>query len=151
MAIMLKIAHRGNLYGPDPEKENTIEAIFHALALGYDVEIDIWVIDGILFLGHDEPTYLFEANMLEKIGNRGWFHCKNLGALLFFKNNISNYNFFWHQQDDYTITSNGYIWTYPGKETTPHSILVYLGIPDAKTLTSSIFGLCSDNFLTAEQ
>ena len=57
---MLKIAHRGNLYGPDPERENTIEVISEALALGYDVEIDIWLVDGKLYLGHDEPTYLID-------------------------------------------------------------------------------------------
>ena len=148
---MLKIAHRGNLYGPDPEKENTLEAIFHALSLGYDVEIDIWVIGGILYFGHDEPTHIVDAFVLEKVGNHGWFHCKNLGALQFFKECGNDYNFFWHQEDDYTITSNGYIWTYPGKETTPYSILVHLGIPDKTTLAKSIYGLCSDNFLTAIQ
>ena len=25
-------------------------------------------------------------------------------------------NYFWHQTDDFTLTSHGYIWTYPGKK-----------------------------------
>jgi hypothetical protein len=24
-------------------------------------------------------------------------------------------HYFWHQEDDYTITSKGFIWVYPGK------------------------------------
>jgi hypothetical protein len=31
--------------------------ILKAIKLGYDVEIDIWVIDGAFYLGHDEPQY----------------------------------------------------------------------------------------------
>jgi len=145
---MLKIAHRGNLYGPDPERENTPDAISEALALGYDVEIDIWLVDGKLYLGHDEPTYLIDSIQLAKIGSRGWFHCKNLAVLQYFKESKINFNYFWHQNDDYTLTSNGYFWTYPGMETNPYSILVHLGIPDADTLAQSIHGICSDHFLT---
>jgi len=31
---------------------------------------------------------------------------------------------FWHQEDDVTLTSKGYIWTYPGKDLTENSIVV---------------------------
>jgi hypothetical protein len=145
---MLKIAHRGNLYGSDPEKENTLEAIFHALSLGFDVEIDIWVINDILYLGHSEPITIIDPLLLNKIGKHGWFHCKNLGALTYFKEHASDFNYFWHQEDDFTITSNGFIWTYPGKEVSMYSILVYLETPDAVTLALPLHGICSDNFLT---
>ena len=30
-------------------------------------------------------------------------------------NKIQNFNYFWHQEDDYTLTSEGYVWVYPGK------------------------------------
>ena len=36
----------------------------------------------------------------------------------------AKFNFFWHQQDDFTLTNRGYIWTYPGKCITPMSIMV---------------------------
>jgi hypothetical protein len=36
------IAHRGNLYGPDPETENTIEQAERCFAICFDVELDIW-------------------------------------------------------------------------------------------------------------
>ena len=52
-----------------------------------------------------------------------WCHAKNLEALIYLKNNnIQNY--FFHQQDDFTLTSSGYIWTYPGKSVSNNSIIV---------------------------
>ena len=38
----LYISHRGNLTGPIPEKENTVDYINDAIHQGFDVEIDIW-------------------------------------------------------------------------------------------------------------
>ena len=35
-----------------------------------------------------------------------------------------NCHYFWHQEDDYTITSKGIIWAYPGKKLTNNSICV---------------------------
>ena len=59
-------------------------------------------------------------------------------------NNLSNY--FWHQDDDYTLTSQGLIWTYPGKKTTSNSIVV---MPERfdKNLEkeyNGVYGICSD-------
>ena len=38
---MKLISHRGNINGPDLEKENTIEQIFIAIGKGFDVEVDV--------------------------------------------------------------------------------------------------------------
>ena len=46
---MIKISHRGNLYGPDLDKENTVDSIFNAINKNYEVEIDVWVIYGFLY------------------------------------------------------------------------------------------------------
>ena len=43
-----------------------------------------------------------------------WFHAKNIEA--FYELLKLNIVCFWHQNDDVTLTSNGYIWTYPGKQ-----------------------------------
>ena len=51
------ISHRGNLNGVDSKNENKPETIVKALDLGFDVEIDIRVINGEIYLGHDEPQY----------------------------------------------------------------------------------------------
>jgi hypothetical protein len=46
------ISHRGNLSGRNPESENSPSYINMALKLGYDVEVDVWYIDGKWYLGH---------------------------------------------------------------------------------------------------
>ena len=53
---MILISHRGNLSGPSKE-ENHPEHIIKAAAAGFDVEVDVWVINNDYFLGHDEPRY----------------------------------------------------------------------------------------------
>jgi hypothetical protein len=50
---MILISHRGNINGKIVEKENHPDYIDEAINLDYDVEIDIWMIEGILMLGHD--------------------------------------------------------------------------------------------------
>ena len=42
---MKLIAHRGNINGPNPEKENHPDYINTAIKSGYDVEVDVWFID----------------------------------------------------------------------------------------------------------
>ena len=54
---MRKISHRGNLFAPNPERENSPHYIFEALAEGFDVEIDVWYQNGMIQLGHDKPIY----------------------------------------------------------------------------------------------
>ena len=57
------------------------------------------------------------------------------------------YTYFWHQEDDFTLTSSHHIWTYPGKDLTNNSIAV---MPEnseeyweyVKKL--DIFGVCTD-------
>lgn len=41
-----------------------------------------------------------------------WLHCKNVEALA--KAPTVAENYFWHQDDHYTLTSTGLVWTYPG-------------------------------------
>jgi hypothetical protein len=58
----------------------------------------------------------------------------------------SGLNYFWHQEDDHTLTSNGYIWTYPGKEVGTKNVIVMpettMEIANAKKL--KCYGICSD-------
>lgn len=56
------ISHRGNLNGPNKQTENTIESIKLAINLGFDVEIDVWYIDNILYLGHDSDSLITDNN-----------------------------------------------------------------------------------------
>lgn len=121
------ISHRGNLNGINPIMENSIDYIEIALQKGFDVEIDIWKIDDILFLGHDIPQYKVDLSWIIKNVKNLWIHCKNINALIYFREKKgSNYcfNFFWHENDTVTITSLGYIWAYPGKQPIKGSIAV---------------------------
>ena len=49
------ISHRGNLYGRDLDRENNLTSILEVINDGYDCEIDLWLLDNQLFLGHDKP------------------------------------------------------------------------------------------------
>ena len=107
---MILIAHRGNSTGQNPEKENHPDYINKAIDCGYNVEVDVWFVDGILYLGHDKPQYSIEVSFLE---NPKFFcHAKNIEALHFMLKN-PKIHCFWHQDDEVTLTSNGFIWKYP--------------------------------------
>ena len=71
---MILISHRGNLNGPNPERENSPKYIDEAIEAGYDVEIDIWLNDGILYLGHDSIQYETSLQWLENRKNKLWIY-----------------------------------------------------------------------------
>lgn len=135
---MIKIAHRGNLNGPIPESENRPGYIERALRLGFDVEVDVWFLSGRFYLGHDEPLYLIDRIFLSN--PKLWVHCKNVEAILALKH--SKVHYFWHENDTIALTSQGYIWAFPGKQPIPNSIAV---MPELhKDDVSECIGVCSD-------
>ena len=132
------IAHRGNTQGPQPSFENTIEYLRSAYQ-DYDVEIDLIGHKGTLCLGHDEPQQPAPLDFVQSEGV--WCHAKNYETLNVLTKIDCHY--FWHQEDDYTITSKGYIWVYPRKPPIDNSISV---LPeDFKINTSKCFGICTDH------
>jgi hypothetical protein len=145
---MLKISHRGNLSGPSP-RENHPLYIEEAISAGFDVEVDIYLVDDQLWLGHDKPQYLTSKAFLDRYKDSLWIHCKNLAALEYFVNLKENYKYFWHEEDSYTLTSNGLIWTYPGKQITDKSIIVVRG-QDVSLSDQVAFGICSDYVKTIQ-
>ena len=114
------ISHRGNLFGPEPELENNPDFIMSALEAGYECEIDVWFVKDNLYLGHDEPQYEVNLKFLQNV--KLWCHAKNLSALDYMIQH--NVHCFWHQSDDYTVTSQGIIWSYPGKKLVDSAICV---------------------------
>jgi hypothetical protein len=100
------ISHRGNIRGPVEEKENRPSYIDCAIGSGYDVEIDLRLINGELWLGHDKPQYKIDHNWLNLRKEYLWIHCKNIGAA----KECWQYRSFCHSQDSFVYTSNGKIW-----------------------------------------
>jgi len=142
---MIYIAHRGLFNGPDSTKENHPGQVALAIERGYHAEVDVRVIDDKLVLGHDNPDY--EINEYWLRNSKLWIHCKNIEAFLYFTKNTWKHNFFWHENDQYTLTSFGFIWTFPGKDLTDRSIMVMPEHVD-KTLCNAkkanCYGICSD-------
>jgi len=141
---MIYISHRGNISGRIEEAENKPEYIDNALELGYDVEIDVWMVEGVLLLGHDKPQYGISQHWLNERHSKLWLHCKNIEAMEWF-NMVSGFNYFWHEEDTVTLTSKGFIWAYPGKQPINRSIAVMPEIYNDNI--SECLGICSDNIL----
>lgn len=141
---MKLISHRGLLDGPDKEAENNPFQIKSVLNKGFDCEIDVWFVNSTFFLGHDNPVYEIPFKFLEQPGL--WIHAKNLDAL-YVLGADPKLNFFWHQEDDFTLTSQGFIWTFPGRPLTKHSVMVMPEWHD-ETLTKvgehDCYAVCSD-------
>lgn len=141
---MKLISHRGNISGANIQLENSPAYIDAALA-EYDAEIDLRVIDNQLYLGHDIPQYPITLRWLEERSEKLWIHCKNSAALQYCLQN--NLHCFWHNVDDYTITSNGYVWAYPGKENVGDKcvlVMPELHWTPQQTIARAQYGICSD-------
>ncbi len=141
---MKLISHRGNINGKIPERENHPDYIDEAIQLGYDVEIDLWAVDDRLMLGHDEPQYEVSTKWLEQRLYKLWIHCKNIPALQYadWVKEMKDLNYFWHEEDTVTLTSQRHIWAYPGKQPIVDSIAVMPEIYNDDL--SKCKGVCSD-------
>jgi hypothetical protein len=137
---MIFISHRGNICGPDPKSENKPDQIQKVINMGFDVEIDVWHDDNCWYLGHDTPETKVDELFLKNTSL--WCHAKNLSALE--KMLELNIHCFWHQEDDFTLTSKGFIWTYPDKKLTKNSIAVLKNLSHNKTKIPECAGICSD-------
>lgn len=135
---MILISHRGNITGPNPDQENKPQYISATLEQGYDVEIDVWWHDKGFYLGHDAPEYDAKYELL--MNPKVWCHAKNIKA--FYELLKIRAVCFFHETDQVTLTSNGFIWTYPGMELTPNSICVMPENAEYKDINCS--GICSD-------
>jgi hypothetical protein len=145
---MKLIAHRGLFNGPNTVLENQPQQVELALSLGFDAEIDVWYDrDSGFTLGHDHPTYPVKLDWLDQAGL--WIHAKNLDALALLS---GKRNVFWHESDDHTLTSKGYVWSSPGKGTTsangiqvmPEYCMSKHSIDFADVVLQPCFGICSD-------
>jgi hypothetical protein len=139
---MIFIAHRGNINGRFESYENEPNYIDLAISEGYDVEVDVWYKDSTLWLGHDKPDYGVDFRWFRDRLSKLWIHCKDIEAVVFFKECGYPVNYFWHEEDTLTLTSHNHIWAYPGKQPIRNSIAV---MPEIyKDDTAHCIGICSD-------
>lgn len=140
---MKLISNRGNINGVNVELENTHVYIQEAINKGYDVKIDLWVEDGKLYLGTDEPTTPLDIDWLERNHRRLWLHCRDIEVMSKFINldpNGHNIHFFWHDNAKISLTNKGYMWCEPG-EIVPGGIVYQ---PLEGDDMEGFFGVCSD-------
>jgi len=143
---MIKIAHRGNYRGRDELRENTSAYIEEAIAAGYNVEIDVWLLGNVWYLGHDFPKEEITLSFMER--PQIWSHAKDLRGYISLYNN-PRVHVFWHDRDDFVFTSKGIKWaragirTHDGIMVMPNNSEVIGKIRD-KELTP--LGICCDDF-----
>jgi len=139
---MKLISHRGNINGRFETYENEPTYIDKAISDGYDVEVDVWYLDGNLFLGHDKPQYGVDFRWFRDRISKLWIHCKNIESVNFFCDCQYEFNYFWHENDTITLTSFNFIWAFPGKQPIQKSIAVLPEIYNDDI--TSCLGVCSD-------
>jgi hypothetical protein len=142
---MLLISHRGNLDGSNISTENTIPQIVKAIGEGFDVEIDVRVINNEWYLGHDHHQYPVRVQFLKEFSDKLWCHAKNVHALERMLD--IGLHCFWHQEDNYTLTSKGVVWAYPNYYANK-GILVMPNKEFIENIKEPIYGICVDNPLS---
>lgn len=141
---MIKISHRGNLNGPIKDQENNPKQIIKVIEKGYDCEIDVWYVSGEVVLAHslkEDVNYRVNDDFLKKKGL--WCHAKNLEAINYLKK--LNVNFFWHEDDEITITSKNWIWCHPKIKYSSKMSNSIICLPEIYKKKINLYdGFCSD-------
>jgi hypothetical protein len=101
------IAHRGNMSGPNPARENSPDYIDEAIKAGCMVEVDLRRVGSNLFFGHDYPQYKVKAEWIEDRKKSLLLHLKDFQAA---KATVEWWHTFCHVSDPYTLTSEGKLW-----------------------------------------
>lgn len=142
--MTLIIAHRGNIYGPNPSLENTPEYVAATLSNGYDVEIDVWWVNGLWWLGHDLPQYHINESFLCDNKDGLWCHAKNLEALSRMLD--MKLRCFFHVNDEYTLTSCGHIWSFIGSAYNHKTVVVMPELSNNIDTSNPLecYGICTD-------
>jgi len=144
---MILISHRGNIAGRIPEAENRPAYIQDTLVLGYDVEIDVRIKEGQLYLGHDHPQYRVELDWLLERKDKLWVHTKDFESLNLLIN--TDLRVFFHEQERHSIINNtNLIWSHDLGSVSDKSIIPLLDLQSIEEygyLVQDVYGVCSDH------
>lgn len=145
------ISHRGNVTGPNPNKENHPDYIDAAINLGFKVEVDLRVVEGKYFLGHDEPQYEVTIGWLVARRDLLYVHIKDMKSfehMLEGPGGPIDLHMFFHDNDECTITSEGNVWVHPRAKQIKGGIAV---MPEVANLEMEslmmCYGVCTDHVL----
>ncbi len=144
------IAHRALINGPNSQLENHPTQVQQCLHAGYDVEIDLRFQNQQWWLGHDQADYTVNTDFLCQPGL--WIHAKDHSAAFELSQLWQIHpqlNFFWHEDDQRTMTSQGIWWSLAHHPMSIHSVAVmpewHLGEDKmAQCASWQCAGICSD-------
>ena len=144
---MIFISHRGNISSINEEMENTETYIDKAIKLGYEVEIDLWKVNDVFFLGHDKPENIVDFDWLEQRKDKLWIHTKNREAFEHLNIINSKFKFFWHTLEPFVFTSNKIIWAHDYKNIENENLCIVplLSLKDINNAKiRNWYGICTD-------
>lgn len=129
---MRLIAHRGNFDGQDDNRENTFIYLEEALAEGYDVEFDVRIRDGQLYLGHNRADCGKVPNIEWLRDSRKWVHCKDMASFVALSKYPDIQCFMHNDEPIAQIENSNKIWTHSRtilnplqKEVAPNTYIVH--------------------------
>lgn len=138
---MLLISHRGNVSGKIEHLENSIDYIKDAIKNGFHVETDVIFFNKSYYFGHCKNSVREKVNLkfLKQNSDKLLIHCKDIQSLFFIRN--LNLNYFYHDNESYTISSNQ--WIISHSENIPKK----LEIKNTIVMLPEKFGLSKKNLL----
>lgn len=142
------ISHRGNLSGRNTSLENTPSYVDQAISSGFYVEVDLWFSDGEYFLGHDAPEHKISTGWLTSRKEHLYVHAKTIKTIERLVTSRFDVTYFFHADDECTLTSSGELWVHPNSVPVAGSIFVMpeiRGVPIEEMKDCS--GLCTDHVI----
>lgn len=151
------IAHRGLLHGPSIELENNIKNIENNIKKYPQIinELDIWVDSDLIYIGHDKTNQHVDLEVLHEYSKNLILHIKGIDFSSIKSINLLNsiregFHFFSHQDDDFTITNKGWVWSHPRRGFVKNTICVLpekimeLDLAVKSFEFKQLCGVCSD-------
>ena len=117
---LILIAHRGLFKGPSKKLENNPDNILFNIKNYPKIlnEIDINILKNGIYTGHDRPEYEISIDFILENVNHLILHIKKIeyDSSYALEALFKLYKFchcFCHEEDSFTITNKGFIWSHP--------------------------------------